>query len=736
MEARGFQLAPLRTYDSNGEVRQHPPKGWPTQTMSVLHRLRDANGELTYGLAAVLGPSGLIDVDCDCRSARVLGDGFLPPTARFSRKGVVGHHLYSTTALPDPRNGGPEGQARTTRFANPYGGEKSTLLELRRGPGAQTVVPPTMKPDGHPAEWVGNGIDDLVEWRDEYEDCVRTLAVACLIAEYPDDDTGGRHQFRMDWAGELASRPSIAPESAIKALRAACEYRGHEALDDCEACYRDSLARVEAGEVVTRIRHAGARRELDKWFGQVGGEDVVDIGDDLAKVVERITAIEAAVPPEDRTLFRGQGGYCTIDGLANRARVGLELSRSTKFRRTAKKGPPCTVHPPNNVVDAWMAEQHVEIPELRGKWSGPLVRSDGSVRTEPGYDPATSMWCVGFDGPDVGSTWDDVCAAVGRIVGFVHAGQWQGDEDLAAWLAHVLTVAARPAIEGPVPMFVYTAPSTGSGKTALARTAGVIGGGCSAYTDPSLRDEAELARRLGEHASGPALVLDNMRGVFGSPVVEGAITGGMLAYRPLYVGPVVAPWRCVLAVTSNGAEINRDTVRRSIPIRLAPVRLDARRDLLAEAEGDANAQLRADAATILRSWLLASEGASSATSLASFAEWSRVVAGAVQWVTGIDVVAATRAGAEELASVDEADTEILDVIVDWMRRTNRQDFGSRDLFDAYQVPAARLGPMGETLGEFDSVRKLGRRLARLHDSTRAASYKTVHGQRRWQIVDR
>ena len=91
----------------------------------------------------------------------------------------------------------------------------------------------------------------------------------------------------------------------------------------------------------------------------------------------------------------------------------LELSRSTKFRRTAKKGPPCTVHPPNNVIDAWMAEQHVEIPELRGKWSGPLVRSDGSVRTEPGYDPATSMWCVGFDGPDVGSTWGDVCAAVG-----------------------------------------------------------------------------------------------------------------------------------------------------------------------------------------------------------------------------------------------------------------------------------------------------------------------------------
>ena len=77
-----------------------------------------------------------MDVDLDCPEANGLADLILPrPFAKFSRgSSDSAHYLYKAKSF------GP-----TQRFAG--NGPKSTLVELR-GDGSQTMIPPSIHPNG------------------------------------------------------------------------------------------------------------------------------------------------------------------------------------------------------------------------------------------------------------------------------------------------------------------------------------------------------------------------------------------------------------------------------------------------------------------------------------------------------------------------------------------------------------------------------------------------------------
>ncbi|MGH1349039.1 MAG: bifunctional DNA primase/polymerase [Nannocystales bacterium] len=675
---------------------------------------------------------GLVDVDLDCDEAVALAPLYLPTTATFGRASKPkSHWVYLCPELD-----------RSKKPPN-------TGVELR-STGLQTIVPPSIHTSGEAIEWTDASPVAAVAGTELLPAFGRLVTATVLARCAPKLQEGrGIHHAVLAVAGAMWREGATAEQARAVILPAlelhAGPDNGHrfEAID---ATWDEGNDRNRSGwptvkELFGDVATTALKRSVELWteparVEEDEGRPQVDLNGDLGEAVDQVVEILARRPSERARLFRGQGALCTIDGPCDHNRLAVELARLIAFVRGNQKGGSVPALPPREFVArlASVLALDERIPELRGTWSGPLLHADGSVRTEAGYDSDTKLWCEGFaGGPETGTTHEEAVAAAQRILGFVHAGQWQGPEDVGAFLAHVLTVAARPMIEGSVPAFVYSASATGAGKTTLARMAGLLGGGCSDYTEPSVNDDAELARRLDEHAHRPAVVLDNLRGVFRTALLEGAVTGGTLPVRRLYIGPVVVLWRAVLAITSNGAEIGRDWVRRSLPVRLAPAKLDTKRDLLEEAEGDL--QLRADAVTIVRAWLLSGEEPACA-SLASFAEWSRVVAGAVAWVGGGDIVTTSRAAAEELAATDEDDSGILDVIADWLKKTGRTDFSSRELYDAAQLPAARLGPLGEALGEFASVRKLARRLARTHDSRRAITYKTVRGTRRWMIVDR
>lgn len=665
-------------------------------------------------------PSGdLVDVDLDAPQAVVLAPRFLPATATFGRGGERRHYLY--------------------RCATPTKKPGRTHIELR-STGGQTVFPGSMHPSGVPIEWYcfpTGGPTAIAE--PELLAAFGRLCAATIIARVWPGLVGNKHDAVLAFAGALW-HSGWRLEDALDLLLPAMELDGSREPHR-EQAIRDTWAgdreQVYGWPTVKRLLGDADAQALERAVELVGvtpqavhapsGDDQRPEVDLAADQLDVLTAIGDALVqrPGTHGLYRQGDALVTIDGPATAHRVAVELARAIRFTRQTKTAR-VPAHVPLELASKVCADPPA-LAELLGRRTTPVVRADGSVGEARGYDVAARVWCDGWSDPRV-PAFDAVGAgaAVGRLLAFVHAGQWTGDADMWAWVAHVLTVASRTAIAGPVPAWVYSAAMSGSGKTALARVAGIIGGGCADVTSPGLRDEDELARRLDAHASASAVVLDNMHGVLRSETLEGAVTGGVLAVRRLYVGPVRVPWRTVLAVTSNGATIGHDWVRRTLPVRLNSAKLPAARDVVAEAAG--RPDLTADAVGVVASYLRSGAPAT-ATPLLGFTDWSRVVGGALAWACpGVDVVLATRDASADMVATEDDGTELLDVIERWLVNTGRTEFSAKEIYDA--------PPMMDLRGEYPDANALGRRLARCGDQTRVLSKRKTHGTLFWRVERR
>lgn len=503
--------------------------------------------------------------------------------------------------------------------------------------------------------------------------------------------------------------PNASVESIVELFRASAEVMEAEAdvvipiLVAVEQKWMRLTA--QADEDAEEVAEAGEDED---------GRPAVDLGGDdrdvLRAIASALVGLGSGAP-----LFRQGGALVTVDGAANDVRVAVELGECLRFTR---EGKPASV--PRDIAQK-LAAKPPGLPRLVGRRSAPVLRGDGSLVYGLGYDAVTGVWCDGWDGPVV-EAWgkEDAEAALGRLMAFAHGGAWESDADYLAWFAHVLTVAGRTAVAGPVPAFVYTAPRSGSGKTALARSAGLLGGRCGAWTSPDLKEDRELGMRLDEYALCPAVVLDNMRGVLRSELLEGAVTGGELKVRRLYVGPVTVPWSAVLSVTSNGAEIGHDWVRRALPVRLNATPPPPGRDIVIEAEE--RKDLTRDALTVLAGWLRSGERYDGQV-LLGFVEWSRIVAGAIRWAFGgVDVVAATREASADMVASDDDGGSLLDTIERWAAG---KEFTARELWDSPR--------MTELRSEFGSFRAFTSRLGRLSDATRVLRKRKSNSDRVWRI---
>ena len=151
---------------------------WPSngQTFQKAH-LKNHN------IGLVLGePSGLLDVDLDCEASVKLAKAILPkPRSRFGR-GVKHseHYLYCCS------NSGPR-KAFTASTAH-------TMMVELRGDGTQTMVPPSIHPDGEPVSWIDSNEEATEVTYDELLKAVALLAAASELLQYWNE--GQRHSLR------------------------------------------------------------------------------------------------------------------------------------------------------------------------------------------------------------------------------------------------------------------------------------------------------------------------------------------------------------------------------------------------------------------------------------------------------------------------------------------------------------------------------------------------------------
>jgi hypothetical protein len=223
----------------------------------------------------------------------------------------------------------------------------------------------------------------------------------------------------------------------------------------------------------------------------------------------------------------------------------------------------------------------------RGRWAGlrplvavaeaPTMRPDGTILSKTGYDPATGIYLApGLtvsvpDRPTRNQAVEAGAALLDVIADFPVASE----AGRSAWLAGVVTVAVRPAIEGPTPMPIVDASTAGSGKTLMVDAGATITTGRDAGRTAYVADDAEMRKRVTALtlAGDPLTLLDNVVGTLGCPSLDAALTGTTWSDRILGASAMTAPLplRTVWCATGNGLVIGADLVRRALLIRLEPL---------------------------------------------------------------------------------------------------------------------------------------------------------------------
>lgn len=374
-----------------------------------------------------------------------------------------------------------------------------------------------------------------------------------------------------------------------------------------------------------------------------GDARVYQRGGQLVGVVDA-GAMSAGISRGENAPIIRSLGYPTI-----RERLS-SCVRWAKFDGKTKSRKPSL--PPVDVVAAVSA---------RGEWKGirplisvatsPCLRPDGTVLQRAGYDAATAILyrpSDTFPAVSESPTLEDARGALASLREVVCDFPFASPAHESAWIAGILTMLARPAIDGPVPLFAVDATTRGTGKSRLVDAAVRLVHGQAAARTSMPDDDNEMRKRITTLLSegDPAILIDNVSSSFELPSLDAVLTSEVWKDRVLgSTQAVTLPVRAVWWITGNNLVLSGDLSRRTIHIRLeSPLENPEERtgfqhpELLAWVSGNRK-RLVAAGLTLLRAFYVA--GAPSNGALwGSFEAWSRVVPSALAWCGATDPILA------------------------------------------------------------------------------------------------
>lgn len=235
-----------------------------------------------------------------------------------------------------------------------------------------------------------------------------------------------------------------------------------------------------------------------------------------------------------------------------------------------------TPRPP--LLSAALAPKHWPgLHPLHGIAGAPLLRPDGTLLQDPGYDRATGLYLASKiplkkvpDRPTAGQ----VEAARSFLMDeFLHDFPWAAEADRANYLGVLATPILRRYLRTLIPFVVYTATMPSSGKTILTSGPGMLYGQ-RVLTWPG-DDDAELRKAITSVMADPVgtVIFDNLAEgtVIDSPVLARLITDRTWADR-LLGGNVTATYANdrLWCATGNNLHLGGDMATRTVLIRLDP----------------------------------------------------------------------------------------------------------------------------------------------------------------------
>jgi hypothetical protein len=655
-------------------------RDWQLVTITPENVTQYFNGR-DQNVGVQLGPKsgGLCDVDLDCREAMRLARCFLPMTpAVFGRRSKPrSHYLYK---VPDPK------PVTVIKHCDVEGG---ALIELRLGAksGAQTMFPPSLHPGGELVEWSNDG-DPAAAPCNELEAAVRNIAVASVLLRHWPKGPAGRHDLAMR-VGSFLARAGLSAEDIDRIVDAVATEADDEEVADRRRAAADSCAAFEGGKcayglpALQAALGEGVANAIAKIVGY--GESDRDVPVIKVKAGE-LTAVattsekvllDAGVPMFQRSEWLVRPVIDTVDAshgretkVARFIRVEATylrdlLGRVADFRKQrSNKWVP--IDPPPQVAQTILARQgEWKFPVVAGVITTPTMRPDGSLLTQPGYDPPTRLLLAEPplmppipDAP----TKDDAQRALSLLRGLLTEFPLVGDVDRAVALSALITPVVRGAFL-TAPMHAARAPTAGSGKSYMFDVVAAISIGQFMPVISAGPSEEELEKRLGTAmmTGQPLISIDNVNGELKSdalcqiierPVVDIRILGRSERVRIEARGTTIF-------CTGNNIILVGDLCRRVVTATLDP---KLERPELRVFAGNPVYTVLADrgayvaaALTVCRAYVVAGRPGR-ANPIASFEGWSDTVRSVLIWLGEADPASsmeAARADDPELGRLRE-----------------------------------------------------------------------------------
>lgn len=358
--------------------------------------------------------------------------------------------------------------------------------------------------------------------------------------------------------------------------------------------------------------------------------------------------------------------------------------------------------PLERVMKDMLADPEKPLPQLRRIVAAPVFGRDGSLSTEPGYNPATGNYyaAAGLRLPPVSSSPsdDEVDDAKAMLLDELMGDfPFVGPSERAHALSLVLNPFVRDMIDGPTPLYLIEAPTAGTGKGLLAHMAMLPGLGKPPELMPPASNEEETRKRITSSlmALPEALLLDNVPRGLESATLAAALTAQMWTDRVLGRSES----RSIRVRTTWMATGNNPSRSKEMSRRIVRIRLDSRTERPEERKAFRHPDIeqwakqhRGDlvhaALTLVQRWI--AEGAQFGPhTLGSFQDWASIHGGILECI-GVEGFLANRRESELVAVSEEVAWG--EFVAQWWEKHRDTAVGTAELFEiAREIPQFPLG---------------------------------------------
>jgi hypothetical protein len=332
-------------------------------------------------------------------------------------------------------------------------------------------------------------------------------------------------------------------------------------------------------------------------------------------------------------------------------RLRILAARNARIENFVKtRGGWVSANLPDLTGSAYLQSEEDACPFLRGVIEAPTILADGTILQRKGFDPKSGLLLrLAYEFPSIldHPTRDEAMAALQRLRRPFRALEFESGDgigiDADVVVAAILTGIARPALRY-APMFFFSAPQPGSGKSLMAKAVSKIVTGHGGAVITLAEREEETEKRLGAAfmAGDPVIIIDNCSRPVGGDFLCVVLTEPLVHPRRLGLSiNVRCSTKALIIATGNNLSAVGDLAGRCVlsyirPRTESPQKREFDFDMIDEVERD-RPGLVAAALTISRAYIAAECPKIPDAKPSRFSDWDRFVRFPVIWAGGCDI---------------------------------------------------------------------------------------------------